>query len=162
MLSAASALSLALAITASSAAAPAPEPGHPSQPDRPLSQILRNLGEDIKALPSADTAIILGTGARIAIVVHPIDDNLSTWAGDRGPSSYTKLGRTIGDGWTQGGAGLATYAIGLAAHHQPTAHLGRDLMRGQFRNAIVTRATNEIAPSARAGGSKAWFASGTE
>ena len=149
-----------MAITASSAAAPAPKPGHPSQPDRPLSQILRNLGEDIKALPSADTAIILGTGAGIAIVVHPIDDNLSTWAGDRGPSSYTKLGRTIGDGWTQGGAALATYAIGLAAHHQPTAHLGSDLIRGQFLNAIVTRATKVIAHRARPGGSEDSFPSG--
>lgn len=136
------------------------KPPHPRQPDRPLTQILRNLGDDLKALPSADTAIVLGTGAGIAVVVHPVDDNLSTWVADQGPSGYTRLGRTIGDGWTQGGAALATYAIGLAAHHQPTTHLGSDLIRGQFLNAIVTRATKVIVHRARPGGSEDSFPSG--
>jgi membrane-associated phospholipid phosphatase len=151
LLSAASVLSLALAITASSAAAPATKPPHPSAPDRPLTQIFRNLGEDIRALPSADTAIVLGTGAGIAVVLHPIDDNVSTWVSEQAPSGYTKIGRTIGDGWIQGGAALATYAVGVAAHHQPTAHLGSDLIRGQLLNAIVTRGTKLIAQRARPG-----------
>lgn len=160
LLSAASALSLAVAIAASSAAAPATKPAHPSEPDRPLTQIFRNLAEDVRALPSADTAIVLGTGAGIAIVVHPIDDNLSTWAAEQGPSGYTKIGRTIGDGWIQGGTALATYAVGLATHHEPTAHLGSDLIRGQFLNAIVTRGTKLIAQRARPSGGKDSFPSG--
>lgn len=157
MLSAASALSVALALAASSAAAPAP---HPSNPDRPITQIFRNLADDVKALPSADTALVLSIGAGIAVVTHPIDDNMSTWVAGQGPSGYTKLGRTIGDGWIQGGAALATYAIGAAAHHQPTAHLGSDLIRGQFLNAIVTRGAKLVAHRARPGGSTDSFPSG--
>jgi hypothetical protein len=142
MLSAAALLAVGLAVSSAQAPAQAPQPTPSTEStralDRPFPRLLVNLAEDVRALPSANTWAALGIGGGSALLLHPADDNLSSWAGDRTNSRYTSFGRVAGDGWTQGAIALGTYVAGLAARHQPTVHLGSDLIRGQFLTGLIT------------------------
>lgn len=140
------ALTVALALQS---AAPAPPP--PAD-DRPIHEFFQNLGRDIVSLPSRETAIVIGSAVGGALVTRPADDNIQIWADEQGPSEYTPLGRTMGDGWIQGGAALGTYGIGLLVQHRPTIHLGSDLIRAQALNAVVTRGLKFVAGRRRPSG----------
>jgi hypothetical protein len=131
--------------------APDPAPQAPTD-DRPIQEFFQNLGRDIVALPSKDTGIVIGSAVAGALAVRPADDNLQVWADGQGPSGYTRLGRTAGDGWIQGGAALATYGAGLLSGHRTVTHVGSDLIRAQALNAVVTRSMKFIAGRRRPSG----------
>jgi membrane-associated phospholipid phosphatase len=150
VLSTAGVLALALALQAP--ATPPPSSPPPLPDDRPIQDIFQNLGHDLAQLPSLDTLTIVGAGAVAAIAAHPADDNLATWAADRGPSGYTRPGAVLGDGWLQGGAAIGTYVVGLAARDRRTVHVGSDLIRGQVLNAVITRGAKLVADRRRPGG----------
>lgn len=129
-------------------------------PDRPITHLFQNLVEDIRALPTVDTALILAVGGSGAAVLHLEDDNLRDWAAARGASGYTKIGGVVGDGWVQGGLAIATYAGGLVAHDRRVTHVGSDLIRAQFLNAILTQGSKAIAQRRRPSGGPHAFPSG--
>jgi membrane-associated phospholipid phosphatase len=120
--------------------------------DKPIQEIFQNLGRDLKHLPSVDTLLIVGTGVVAGVVGHNNDQPLQNWVAKREPAGYTTLGRHLGDGWTQGGAALATYAIGLVAHERATIHIGSDLIRAQALNAVLTRSIKAVAGRHRPSG----------
>jgi membrane-associated phospholipid phosphatase len=148
VLSSACALALALAL---GAAAPAAPPSPPAL-ERPFHDLATNLVRDIRALPSSDTALIVGVGAAAAFVLHPADDNLAGWVRDGEPSSYTGLGSFLGDGWIQAGAAVATYAVGATRRDPRVTHLGSDLMRAQLLNGVLTRGFKLVAGRERPSG----------
>lgn len=145
------AIALILALQAGGPTA-APPPPPPPPDDRPIQELFVNLGRDLIALPSPDTAVVLGAGVGAALIARPADDDLRAWADEQGRSGYTRLGRIAGDGWIQGGAALATYGIGLVADHRPTVHIGSDLIRAQALNGVITRALKIIAGRKRPSG----------
>jgi membrane-associated phospholipid phosphatase len=154
VLSSACALALALALDASVDRRPA------TPIDRPFHQLFTNLGRDARAMPSAETAMILGAGGLGALALGPADDDLSGWAGSRGPSRYTSLGRVLGDGWVQSGAAVVTYAIGVAARRPTATHVGSDLIRAQLLNGVVTRGLKLAVGRSRPSGGGSSFPSG--
>jgi membrane-associated phospholipid phosphatase len=158
VLSAASALAVALAIAATSA--PVVQPAATLPPDRPFSRIVPNLVDDIRALPSAPTAVLVAAGSAAALAVHPVDDDLSAWAGRLESGSYTGLGHFIGDGWIQAAAAVATYAVGVGSNRPRTAHVGADLIRGQLLAGIITRVTKVAVDRTRPNGGGHSFPSG--
>jgi membrane-associated phospholipid phosphatase len=111
-------------------------------------------------VPSADTALVAGIGAGAALVARPSDNTLSRWAADLGESSYTDIGRVLGDGWIQGSAALTTYGVGLAIRDRATIHVGSDLIRAQALNAVITRVFKLTAQRKRPGGSSDSLPSG--
>lgn len=146
------AATLALTIALQSApGTPTPAPA-PLPDDRPIVEIFQNLGRDAKSLPSLDTAAIIGAGALAGLVGRHNDVPLSNWAAKQDPSGYTSIGGAIGDGWTQGGAALGTYAVGLLTHDRMTIHIGSDLIRAQTLNAVVTRGMKFVVGRRRPGG----------
>jgi membrane-associated phospholipid phosphatase len=176
VLTSAGALAIALALQAA-AASPAPRPSIATPPvapvapvaivapppppaDRPFAELLTNLGRDVKALPSANTALIAGIGGGSAAVVRPLDDNISTWASGLSHASYTRAGDIAGNGWTQTGAAVAIYAAGLAAGSPRTTHIGSDLIRAQFLTGIITQGLKVGVRRARPGGGHHSFPSG--
>lgn len=149
MLTTAAALALAMALQ-TGAAPSAPPPPLPA--DQPITHIVQNLGRDLAHLPSIETLEILGAGAGAAAIAHPADARLANWAADQGTSTYTSLGARLGDGWTQGGAALGTYAIGLVTHNRMATHIGSDLIRAQVLNAVLTRGLKAAVGRPRPGG----------
>jgi hypothetical protein len=151
------ALAVALALQAPGAPAQAPEP---PPDDRPIHEFFQNLGRDIVALPTPETAIVIGAAVGGALATHPADDNLQLWADEQGPSGYTRIGRTAGDGWIQGGAALATYGAGLLSGHRTVTHIGSDLIRAQALNAVITRGMKLVAGRKRPSGGRESLPSG--
>jgi membrane-associated phospholipid phosphatase len=132
----------------------APPPSAPPQPpsDKPFQHLFQNLAHDAVRLGSVDTVAIVGTGAVAAAIAHHGDVRVANWADAQGVSGYTAPWRTLGNGWTQGGAAVGTYLVGLAAHHRETEHIGSDLIRAQALNAVITRVAKAAAGRRRPGG----------
>jgi membrane-associated phospholipid phosphatase len=142
-----------------------PSPGStsattPAAADRPFQDLISNLGRDMRALPSANNALILGIGGGGAVVVRPLDDNISGWAGKQGPSGYADIGDVAGNGWVQAGGAVATYALGVATHSRKTTHVGSDLIRGQFLTGIFTQVLKVTVQRHRPDGGHRSFPSG--
>jgi hypothetical protein len=150
-------LALALIVQAPAAAV---RPNSEWSDDQPFTHVLHNLGTDFKNLPTGTNAAIIGVGALGAIAVHRYDAPLSKWATSRGPSSYTKLGNVSGNGFTQAGVAIGTYAIGKLTHDDVTIHVGSDLIRGQLLNGIFTESLKVGVNRTRPTGSARSFPSG--
>ena len=156
MISAACALALGLALGASSPQ----EPAAPNAIERPFHDLFTNLGRDFQALPSRDTALIGAVGTAAALSMRPADDNASEWGRRLGHSQYAQLGAWLGDGWTQGGAALATYVVGAATKNAKVTHIGSDLIRTQVLNGLTTRGLKVFVDRERPGGGGHSFPSG--
>ena len=111
-------------------------------------------------MPSRDTAFIAVAGTVAALALHPADDNVAEWAGDLGHSQYASLGAWLGDGWVQGGAAVATYAVGVSTKNTRTTHIGSDLIRAQLLNGLATRVLKVTVDRERPSGGGHSFPSG--
>lgn len=131
----------------------------PVEPN-PLTHLGQNLGQDLKDFASVQTLAILGIGASAAIVTSRYDDRVYEQSLDHPPESWTKIGRVGGDGWTQGGIAIGTWAIGSLTNHRLTTHVGSDLMRAQTLNMVTTRVTKIVVNRSRPSGGGHAFPSG--
>jgi membrane-associated phospholipid phosphatase len=134
-MSSAAALTLAIALTATSPQSQPPAGAFP--PDRPVAEVVTNLGRDFLALPSRETALIASVGALGTFVTYRAYDDFNE--AQQGPSGHTPFLNALGDAWVQGGAAIATYAIGIASHQPKTADIGSELIRAQLLNGVMTR-----------------------
>lgn len=153
MLSSACALAIALALAAG--------PGPSATPaDRPFHDLPANFVRDVRALPSAESAFVIGASVAGALTLRPADDNLAEWARKAGTSRYTRVGDVLGDGWVQAGAAVGVYAAGLASRNRTTIHLGSDLIRAQLVNGVITRGLKLAVDRQRPSGGGHSFPSG--
>ena len=88
------------------------------------------------------------------------DQELAAWAGRAGDTEYADVGMVIGDGWTQGGLALVTYAIGAASHKARVTHIGSDLIRAQLLNGLLTTSLKISVDRTRPTGGTHGFPSG--
>lgn len=123
------------------------------QEDQAFRYFFHNLARDIKALPSKETAWLIGTATGVALVAHGVDDDIQIWVDEQEPAGYTAIGRVAGDGWVQAGGALATYGVGVLSGHAKVRHVGSDLIRSQMLNAIITRGLKFVAHRERPSGS---------
>lgn len=130
------------------------------QDDRPLRRLLPNLFNDIKALPTKTSGLVLALGVVGTVGAHAADDSAADWARDEGPSSLADFGRGLGDGWTQAGGAVGAYVVGRIAGHEQLAHVGSDLIRAQLLNGLVTRGVKLANTRRRPGGGPDAFVSG--
>jgi membrane-associated phospholipid phosphatase len=152
------AVALAIALQAG---APPPDAASPAwTDDQPFTRLFQNLGRDLQALPSIDTARLLGTGGAGTLIVRGADDNLAAWADREGESSFTPLWRAVGDGWIQAGAATGAYVVGRLSHRPAVTHIGSDLVRAQLLNGVVTRGLKLAVDRARPTGGAHAFPSG--
>ena len=97
----------------------------------------RNLGNDFKALPSRQNAIIAGIGGGLALAVHPADDTVNQQL--QGTGSFFTAGKVLGNTGTQMGVSFAVYFIGRAKQNKKLSHLGMDLLRAQLITEALTQ-----------------------
>ncbi len=136
-------------------AAPAPQHGH-----EPLSHLVQNLGHDLEALPRLETAATMAVGLVGAAGARTTDTQIADWVARSGPTSYTRIGGTIGNGWFQGGGAVATYAAGRLARAPTVTALGSDLIRAQALNGVLTTALKFTWARTRPNGGPRSFPSG--
>lgn len=139
--------------------APPTQPPSPSEPN-PVTNIVQNLGRDLRDFAHLDTLVILGAGGATAVVAGRSDNRVNEWTLDHPAGSWTKIGRVGGDGWTQGGIAIGTWVVGTLADHRLTAHVGSDLMRAQMLNMVTTWTLKVAVDRQRPSGGEHAFPSG--
>jgi membrane-associated phospholipid phosphatase len=124
------------------AVAVAPVALPPAQPvavgDRPFVRLFPNLLSDLRRLPSASTAIVLGLGGAISLAARPNDDHVSEHASAGETDQIFAVGGMLGSGYVQVGGAVATFALGRLAKHESIAHAGADLIRAQVMTGLLT------------------------
>jgi len=158
------ALAIAGALQAPAAPPPSAPPPHAAAAqawpdDRPITRVLPNLGRDLKAIPSIETAWIMGAGTGAALALHPYDDDLAAWA-EESRSSASQFGRALGEAWMQLGLSAAAYGIGRFNKDEVLTHVGSDLIRAQILNGVFTVPTKYIVNRERPNGGDHSFPSG--
>lgn len=153
------ALAVTLALQSTPAPAPAPAVDTAWPDDKPFTHMVQNLGRDLVALPSLESALILGVGGLGAVVAHPNDDNVAQWAA-KSTSSLANFGRVFGDGWFHGSVAVVAYATGRINHDVKTTHVASDLVRAQVLNAVLTRTVKSAVNRRRPSGGGHSFPSG--
>jgi membrane-associated phospholipid phosphatase len=151
---------LALSLTIQSHAASTVPPNSEWSDDQPFTHIIQNLGTDFGNLPTSTNAAIAGVGALGAIAVHRYDAPIAAWVTKQPASSYTKFGNFTGNGFTEAGLAIGTYAIGKLTHDDEAIHMGSDFIRGQLLNGIFTEALKFGVNRTRPTGSNHSFPSG--
>ena len=129
-------------------------------PDRPITRIVQNLGQDLLALRAFDSLVILGAGGAAAAIASNSDHQVDRWTMDHPAPSWTVMGRVGGDGWVMSGVALATWATGELTHHRLTAHVGSDLIRAHVLNGVLTTSLKVSVNRTRPNGGKHSFPSG--
>jgi len=102
----------------------------PSSTPTGLRTLFRDLGGDMKHLPSVDSAIVASIGGGLAIGLHPLDDDVNRKLADTG--SFFKAGDIAGNTLTLMGASMTAYGLGRAFGDSKIAHVGLDLLRAQI------------------------------
>jgi membrane-associated phospholipid phosphatase len=122
---------------------------------------LSDLGRELVGLPSKSTAVTLGLGGLAALAVHPADATLSERASRSIPlDELLEFGAVTGDGWMQGSAALATFAMGRATGSHSVQAIGADLLQAQIVAAIMTHGLKVTVGRRRPDGGRRSFPSG--
>jgi membrane-associated phospholipid phosphatase len=151
-------IAVSAALAPQAGATPTKTPAPP--PDRPITRIVQNLGEDLKRMASLDTLIILGAGGAAAKLASNSDEPVDRWTIEHPAPSLTVIGRVGGDGWVLSGLALGTWATGELTHHRLTAHVGSDLIRTLVLNGVFTKGIKAAVSRERPNGGANAFPSG--
>lgn len=106
----------------------------------PFANLFKDLVSDVKHLPSRDNAWIAGIGAGLALASHQGDRTIVRNASK--PGNFEEAfdgGAVAGGGMAQIGAAFGAYAIGRVSGNDKLAAVGRDLVRAQVFNTILTQ-----------------------
>lgn len=127
----------------------------------PFSRILVDLGTDVKNLASRDNLWIAGIGAGLALASHPADARVTSRAFGSHPLDETfDSGEWLGGGLFQMGAALTAYTVGRVSHNAKLASVGRDIVRAQVLNTVLTQGIKFAVQRQRPDGTNYSFPSG--
>jgi membrane-associated phospholipid phosphatase len=100
-----------------------------------LRDEVRMLSQDIRALPSSDSAIWAGIGTAATIGVHPFDDAATVRLETAQEGTLHNVfipGKFIGETTVQVGLAAATYVVGRVTKRPKVATAGFELIRAQL------------------------------
>ena len=106
--------------------------------DQPFRRLWPNFVEDLRRLPSKDTAIVLGAGGLLSVIALNNDEYFTEQASAGGTDQIFAVGGRVGDGFMQAGLASGTYVIGRLARSPRVTHLGADLVRAQMVTGLLT------------------------
>lgn len=116
-------------------AGPAPTPRHTG-----VRALFKNLGSDIKHLPSKENLMWVGIGGGLALAVHPADDNVNhTLVGNTTAERFFKPGAVVGQLGSLLGTSLTIYAVGRIRDKPRVSHVGMDLIQALVVTEIIVQ-----------------------
>lgn len=125
-----------------------------------FASLFRDLGSDLRRLPSRENAIIFGTAGAASFAVRRYDARVTRQVSNSLIlDTVFEPGEVVG-GAVQIGAAFATYAIGRVAGSPRTAAVGGDLVRAQLLNTVLTQGIKLSVGRTRPDGSRFSFPSG--
>jgi membrane-associated phospholipid phosphatase len=117
-------------------AGPQPTPAHTG-----IKATLKELGNDVKALPSIENLVWASVGGGLALAVHPLDDNVNAALIDNDTAkNIFKPGAILGQSYTLFAAAATVYTIGRAKDEPKVSHVGMDLIRALAISEGLTQA----------------------
>jgi hypothetical protein len=130
-------------------------------PDHSLSRLFKDLGGDLKRLPSRETALILGAAGAAAWGISPADERLTNKTKGSGYlDRFLELGDVMGNGGVQIGGAVVTYTAGRLFRSPRTAAFGSDLIRAQVISGVTTLGVKVAVDRTRPDGNPFSFPSG--
>jgi membrane-associated phospholipid phosphatase len=106
-------------------AGPPPTPAHTG-----IRAMFKELGADVKALPSKENLMWVAIGSGLALAVHPADDNVNqTLVASKTAGRIFKPGAYLGQSYTLFAIASTVYAIGRTKDEPKVSHVGMDLIR---------------------------------
>ena len=128
-------------------AGPAPTPRHTG-----VKALFKDLGSDLKRLPSKENLIWASVGGGLALAVHPADDNVNEYlVGNTTAENFFKPGAVIGQIGTLLSTSLVVYAVGRIGDKPKVSHVGMDLIQALIVAEALVQPT-EIRDQARTPG----------
>jgi membrane-associated phospholipid phosphatase len=126
-----------------------------------FGSLFTDLGQDVRHLPTRTNALILGVAGAASLAALESDAGVTRHASSVPAIDETfDAGAVLGSGIVQGGAALATYIIGRAAHDTHVAVVGSDLIRAQLITMAFTQGIKLTVGRTRPDGSRYSFPSG--
>jgi membrane-associated phospholipid phosphatase len=102
----------------------------PTPPHTGIRAMLKELGSDVKKLPSEENLLWVGIGAGLALSVHPVDDNVNdTLVASLTARRAFRPGAVLGQSYTLFPIAAAVYAVGRTTDEPKLSHVGMDLIR---------------------------------
>jgi membrane-associated phospholipid phosphatase len=146
--------------TPPSAAAQATPEKPAESPKQQSVSFLKSLGHDFINLATPSTLVILGTGGAAALAVHHEDAHWTEVSVENeGLENTLDPGQVVGSGWVQGGAAVATMALGHFTSPR-VADIGAKLVRAQIVNFAITQPIKHAVNRPRPDGTRYSFPSG--
>jgi membrane-associated phospholipid phosphatase len=143
---------------------------HPAPQHTGFSAFAHALGSDFAAFPRRpSTWVILGVGSGLALLAHPIDNDVNAHlVGSKAVGRIWKPGHILGSAGVQTGVALGLYFGGRyfvpAVEGQPRtnkwSHLGYDLIRAQILSQALVQGTKYAVRRDRPTGDCCAFPSG--
>ena len=154
---------------AQSSAAPATSPssnsGAQPQPaaadSSSISSLFLGLGDDFRNIPSIETAVILGIGGGLSLVVQEEDAAMTRrFSSSARLDTLLEPGEAPGNGAAQIGAAIGIYVVGRRMHSPRVSLVGADLIRAQIVNTTMTQGLKFAVDRRRPDGTRFSFPSG--
>lgn len=102
-----------------------PTPAHTG-----IRAMFKELGSDVKALPSKENLMWVAIGSGLALAVHPADDNVNqTLVASKTAGRIFKPGAYLGQSYTLFAIASTVYAFGRTKDQPRVSHVGMDLIR---------------------------------
>jgi hypothetical protein len=138
-------------------AGPPPTPRHTG-----IKAMVKDLGSDVKHLPSKENLFWVGVGGGLALAAHPADDNVNeAMINSDFAHNFFKAGKYLGELYTLLPAAVTVYTIGRAKDLPKTSHMGMDLIQSLAISEGLTQALKYSTRRERPDGSgKTSFPSG--
>jgi hypothetical protein len=124
------------------AEAPQASEVHPTPAHTGFAALAHSTWDDFKAFPRRrSTWVILGAGAGMAALAHPVDDDVNArLVGSKAVGRFWAPGKVLGAAYTQAAVSVGLYTVGRyvvapAAGESRTnkwSHMGFDLLRAQI------------------------------
>jgi membrane-associated phospholipid phosphatase len=124
-----------------------------------LSDFVPSMRE-LREVPTAETATLLGLGAMAALFGHSFDATVTDQLSHKSLASPFAPGETLGGARFQLASAFATYTVGRLTQSPRVAQVGGDLVRAQFLAQAMTAAIKMSARRTRPDGTRFSFPSG--
>ena len=117
-------------------AGPAPTPRHTG-----VRALVKNLGSDVRHLPSRENLLWVAVGGALALAAHPFDDDVNeALVGNKTVERFFKPGAVVGQFGTLIGTSTGIYAFGRIKDQPRVSHVGMDLIQSLVVSAGMTQA----------------------
>jgi membrane-associated phospholipid phosphatase len=114
-------------------------PGCRNEKVLPFKNLFSATFSDLKRLPTASNATILGIGGVAALGAHPADNSVTkTFSGSDPLEDTLEAGQVLGGFPLQIGGAFATYGLGRMFKNDCMAAVGGELVQAQFVAQILT------------------------